>query len=86
VARFPAEHLLEEGPCVLQGGRGGVVADMLGDNQAIGLGLPRRREAQLLEQDGRDDQADRLDVVQPFQVGIALELGRHAAHPEAGQR
>jgi hypothetical protein len=25
-------------------------------------------------------------MVQPFEIRIALELGRHAAHPEAGQR
>ncbi len=35
---------------------------------------------------GRDDQTDRLHVVQPFEVGIALGLGRHGAQPVAGQR
>ena len=56
------------------------------DLRTIDLGLARRRQAEFLQQDRRDDEPDRLDVVQPFEVRIALDLGRHRDQPIAGQR
>ena len=55
-------------------------------DRGVGLGLPRRGETELLEQDRRDDQADRPDEVEPFEIGIALDFRRHARHPDDGQR
>jgi len=60
--------------------------DLLGNDRSIGLCLPRGRETKFFQHDRCHDQAYWLNVVQPFEIGIALELGRHAIHPEAGQR
>ena len=48
--------------------------------------LPQRREAEFLEQSRRDDKADRLHMVEPLEIGIALDFAGHRAHPDAGQR
>jgi hypothetical protein len=59
---------------------------VLGDRRRVGLGLPRRGEAQILEHDRRHDHTDRLDVIEPLKIGITVDLHGHCAHPDAGQR
>src|SRR5262245_354680 len=75
--RLPSQHLFEEWPHILQGGYSRIIADGLGNNPSISLGLSRRCETELLEQNRRHDKADWLNVVQPFKVGIALRVSRH---------
>ena len=76
--RLPAEHFLEEAPRIVKCRFRRIVCDVRGNNCAIGLGLARRRKAELLKQHGRHHQPDRPDEIEPFQIGIALEIGRHA--------
>jgi hypothetical protein len=52
----------------------------------VGLGLQLGDELELLDHRGRDDEARGLDVVEPFEVGVAANLHAHVRHPVTGQR
>jgi hypothetical protein len=86
MAGLPTEDLFRESPGIRKGGLGRVPFDKLGDRARINWALPYRRQPQLLEQAGGDDKTDRLNMVQPFEVRVAIEVFGHSAHPEAGQR
>ena len=87
VPRLPAEHLFDEGPGIAQARAWLDPSSMSSATAALSTWrLPRGREAKLLEQGRRDDEADRLDMVQPFEIGIAIDLCGHGAQPDAGQR
>ena len=69
-----------------EGGLGRIRFDQLGDRACIDRTLPQRGEPQPLEEAGGDDKPDRLNMVQPFEVGVAIEVCGHGDHPETGQR
>ena len=56
------------------------------NNGVVGLGLSHGARPKLLEQNGRHDQADWPDVIDPLEIRIALDFRRHAHHPDDGQR
>jgi hypothetical protein len=85
VFRLPAKHLREKGPRFSQGRFGGIRIYVFGNDRGVSLRLPRGCETKLFQHDRCHDQTDRLNVVEPFEIGIAFEIS-HAAHPEAGQR
>ena len=39
-------------------------------------------KAEILEQHRRDNKPDWLDVVEPFEIGIAPHVGCHSDHPD----
>ena len=86
VLRLPAEHLFKERPGILEPGLGRIFSDVRRNDRGVGLGLPRWGEAKLLEQNGRHDQADRPDEIDPLEIRITLDFRRHARHPDDGQR
>ena len=46
----------------------------------------QRRKSQILEQGRGDHQADGWNVVEPFKVGVPVDVLRHHTHPDTGQR
>ena len=86
VARFPAKHLFEEGPRISECGLGKLRADNLGNLAGVDWRLPERQQPQFLEERRRDDEAHRGHMVEPFEIGIAIDFRSHGAYPDTGQR
>jgi hypothetical protein len=86
MARFPTKDLLDESPRLWETGLCYIPFDKLRDRTRIDRALPYRREPEFFKQAGGNDKTDRLNVVQPFKIGVAVELCGHGAHPETGQR
>ncbi len=86
MAGLPTEDLFHKSPGISKRRLGPVPFDKLRDRTRIDRALPYRGEPQLLKQTGGDDKTDRLNMVQPFEVGVAIEVFGHTAHPETGQR
>ena len=86
VWRRPVEEVAEEGPGIGERGRGVVGLDEGGVGGAVGRGLPCGDEGALLDDRGREDEARGLDVVEPFEVGVAGHRVGHGDHPVFGQR
>ena len=84
--RFPAEHFFKERPGVLKPGLGRIFSDVRRNNRGVGLALSRWGKPKLLKQNGRHDQADWPNVVDPLEIRITLEFRSHAGHPDDGQR
>ncbi len=70
----------------MNAGLGRILCDVRCNNRGVGLGLSRWGEAKLLEQNGRDDQADWPNVIDPLEIRITLDFRSHARHPDDGQR
>ena len=86
MTHLPTEDLLNESPRIRESGLCCIPLDKLGDRTRIDRALPYRGEPQFLKQAGSDDKTDRLNMVQPFKIGVAIELCGHSSHPETGQR
>jgi hypothetical protein len=86
IARFPSEHPLDERPGIGEGRFGGFRSDNFGDDARVDWRLPLWRQSQFLEKTRRDDETNRRDVVNPFEVWVSIAFYRHCAHPDAGQR
>ncbi len=79
---IPPEDVGEERPGVGQCRAFVCVAEMFGDRIAIGAQLLLRHQPVTGEDGGRDDEAGRLDVAEPFEIGV----GRGHAQLLPGQR
>ena len=86
VGGIPAQDLLEEGPGISDGRAVAFEVEMHLQLGRVGLGLLLGDERQLLDHRWRDDEARGLDVIQPFEIGVAAELHVHGAQPVTGQR
>jgi hypothetical protein len=86
MARFPAEHLFEEGPGISEGRLGKFRADYLRNLPGLDRCLPERQQPQFLEEGRRDDEAHRGNMVEPFEIGIAIDFRSHGAYRDTGQR
>jgi hypothetical protein len=84
--RLPTKHVMHKTPRIVQCRLVLILSDMFGDLRAVDLGLPGRGEAEVLQQDRRDDKPNRPDVIQPFEIGIALYFSRHGDQRVTGQR
>ena len=78
LGRPPAERSVKESPRVFEGARiNGLAASVVGLRRderphrlGVGARLDLRREAVAREHDRGDDEADRLNVAEPFVVGV----------------
>jgi len=86
MARFPPQHLLNKRPRISQGGLRGIRIEQPDDRTRVDRGLPQGREPQSLQEAGADNKPDRLNMVQPLKVGVAIEVCGHGDHPDTGQR
>ena len=74
MTRLPTEDLLRESPRIRESGLCHIPFDKLGDRARIDRALPYRGEPELLKEAGGDDKTDRLNMVQPFKIGVAIEV------------
>ena len=72
MARFPAKDLLDESPRIRESGLCCIPLDKFGDRTRIDRALPYRGEPEFLKEAGSDDKTDRLNMVQPFKIGVAI--------------
>ena len=86
MAGFPAKHLLHKSPGIPQGGLRAIRIEQFGDCACIDWRLTKRGKPKPLKEAGSDYKPDRLNVVQPFEVGVAIKVCGHGDHPETGQR
>src|SRR5258706_30401 len=85
MASLPAKNLLNKRPRIPQGGLRGIRVEQPGDRTRVDRGLPQGREPQSLQEAGGDNKPDRLNMVQPFEVGVAIKVCGHGDHPDTGQ-
>ena len=81
MARFPAKHLFDEGPGIGEGRPGKLRADNLANLASVDRRLPERQKPQFLEEGRRDDEAHRRHMVEPFEIGIAIDFAAIALTP-----
>ena len=86
MARLPAKHLFDEGPRVSECGLGKFRANNLANLAGVDGRLPERQKPQFLEEGRSDDKANRRHMVEPFEIGVAIDFRSHRAYPDTGQR
>ena len=86
MARLPSQNLLDKTPWIPESGLCRILFEQFRDRARVNRGLPQWREPQSLQQARGDDKTYGLDMVQPLQVGIAIDFRGHGDHPETGQR
>jgi hypothetical protein len=79
MACLPAEDVGREGPRVGEGGLVGIGFDERGYRRGLDLRLPLGHKAKVFQQIAADHKTGRLEHVQPFKIGIAEGLDRHAS-------